>query len=188
MPDHYAEYPSHRELRAYFNDYADHFGVRSRITFNTTVEQVTAMEDDNWEVVLSSGAKEIFDYLVVCNGHHWNPRKPSYPGEFTGRIIHSHDFKNNRGYEGKKVLVIGGGNSACDIAVETSRVAASVDISMRRGYYFIPKFIMGKPVDTLNSGMNWLPAWIRTLGFKLLLKLTVGNYKDMVFKSRTINC
>ncbi|MEQ9424805.1 MAG: NAD(P)-binding domain-containing protein [Cyclobacteriaceae bacterium] len=178
MPDSYAEYPSHEELRQYFNDYTDHFNLRGIIRFNTEVIQAELQGTDQWKLDISDGTTEVFDHLIVCNGHHWNPRFPKYPGKFTGEYIHSHDFKNNKPFEGKRVLVIGGGNSACDIAVETCRVADHVSISMRRGYYFVPKFIMGKPVDTLNGGMEWLPKAVKNLGFKILLKLSVGGYQD----------
>jgi len=178
MPDYYAEYPSHQELKQYFNNYTDHFDIRKYIRFNAEVSKAALNDDNQWQITLKDGSSEVFDCLLVCNGHHCNPRFPHYPGEFTGEMIHSHDYKSNRPFAGKRVLVIGGGNSGCDIAVETSRVAEHVSISMRRGYYFIPKFIMGRPVDTLNSGVKWLPGWMRNLGFRILLKLSVGNYAD----------
>jgi len=178
MPDHYADYPSHWELYEYFNNYAEEFGVTNRIQFNTAVVSATLGEDQVWTVTIEDGSSERFENLLVCNGHHWNPRMPEYPGRFDGVFVHSHAFKNNQGYEGKKVLVIGGGNSACDIAVETGRVSEQTFISMRRGYYFIPKFLMGKPVDQLNNGVRFLPAWLRKIVFKLLLKITVGDYRN----------
>ena len=178
MPDSYADYPSHKELYEYFNNYAAHFNITDYIQFNTAVESAILNNDNIWEVKLSNDTTELFENLLVCNGHHWNPRMPDYPGKFSGTFIHSHDFKNNKGYDDKKILVIGGGNSACDIAVETGRVSEKTFISMRRGYYFIPKFLLGKPVDQLNDGAGFIPKFIRNIIFKLLLKLTIGNYKN----------
>lgn len=178
MPDSYAEYPSHSELREYFNAYADNFGIRNYIQFNTEVVNAALTDNNTWEIELSDGSTDHFEHLIVCNGHHWDPRMPKYPGEFSGHMIHSHDFKNNRDYKDMRVLVIGGGNSACDIAVETSRVSSKTCISMRRGYYFIPKFLLGKAVDQLNSGVGFIPKIVRNWIFKLLLKLTVGDHTN----------
>jgi Flavin-binding monooxygenase-like len=178
MPESYADYPSHGELYEYFNNYAKQFKVIDYIQFKTSVESAKLDDDNIWNLKLNDGTIEQFENLIVCNGHHWNPRLPEYPGEFAGEFIHSHDFKNNRPFKDKRVLVIGGGNSACDIAVETCRVSANTLISMRRGYYFIPKFLLGKPVDQLNDGVGFIPKFMRNDIFKLLLKLTVGNHKN----------
>ena len=89
---------------------------------------------------------------MVCNGHHHIPRYPDYPGKFTGEYLHSHDYKSASPFKDKDVLVIGGGNSACDVAVETSRVSKSTSISWRRGYHLIPKFLFGfGPITNFNS-------------------------------------
>jgi hypothetical protein len=178
MPESYADYPSHGELYEYFNNYAKQFKVTDYIQFNRSVVSAELDADNIWNLKLSDGSVELFENLIVCNGHHWNPRLPEYSGKFEGEFIHSHDFKNNRPFKDKKVLVIGGGNSACDIAVETCRVSAKTLISMRRGYYFIPKFLLGRPVDQLNDGVGFIPKFVKNGIFKLLLKLTVGNHKN----------
>jgi cation diffusion facilitator CzcD-associated flavoprotein CzcO len=176
MPDHFPDYPSHEQLRQYFNDYAEHFGVKEKIKFETLVTQIKPLADGKWKVMTNEEDGEyIFDFVLVCNGHHWNPRMPEYPGTFTGELIHSHDFKNNKGFENKRVLVIGGGNSACDIAVETGRVSNKTSISMRRGYYFIPKFILGKPSDTFGQGLDWIPIKLRSMFTRFLLWISVGD-------------
>ncbi|MFY0652378.1 MAG: NAD(P)-binding domain-containing protein [Cyclobacteriaceae bacterium] len=178
MPDDFPDYPSHQQLYNYFNGYAEHFELHKYIQFNTAIEKAELNAEGNWEIRLSDGSVEQFDNLLVCNGHHSVPRMPQYPGEFSGEYIHSHDYKNNRKFIGKKVLVIGGGNSACDIAVETCRVSDITYISMRRGYYFVPKFLLGKPVDQMNDGVGFVPKPIRNLIFKLLLKISVGDYSN----------
>jgi hypothetical protein len=178
MPDDYPDYPSHKQLLAYFQGYAAHFGVTDLIRFNTGVKKAEKQADETWKITLGDGTVEIFDYLLVANGHHWNPRLPSYPGEFTGTFLHSHDFKNAEPFKDQRVLVIGGGNSACDIAVETSRVSAFTAISMRRGYYIAPKFMMGKPIDVLNARFVHLPDFIRVPLLRFSLWLNLGDYAD----------
>ena len=148
MPEDYPDYPSHKQILTYFQSYADHFGLQKYIQFNTAVEKVEKIENEKWKVKLSSGEEKKFDFLMVANGHHSVPRMPEFSGNFKGQILHSHQYKNNENYIGKRVLVIGAGNSGCDCAVEISRVADYVAISMRRPYYIIPKFLMGKPTDT----------------------------------------
>ncbi|MFM7223049.1 MAG: flavin-containing monooxygenase, partial [Bacteroidota bacterium] len=159
MPSSYPDYPSHRHLAQYFQSYARTFNLYPHIQFNTRVKQCERLNDGRWKVVTECNEKEhqeIVDALAVCNGHHWQPRMPSYPGTFNGEFIHSHEVKRFARFANKRVLVIGGGNSACDVAVESSRVATSVDLSWRRGYWVAPKFMMGKPAEVFSTKIHWL--------------------------------
>ncbi len=163
MPADYPDYPSHSQLATYFQAYARHFNLYSFIQFNTLVKHCEQTVDQKWLVTTvqnNTESQEIFDALAICNGHHWLPRMPQYKGSFTGEFIHSHEVKKFSHFKDKRVLVIGGGNSACDVAVESSRVASSVDISWRRGYWIAPKFIMGKPADVFSTKIHWLPRKI----------------------------
>ena len=180
MPDHYPDYPSHSQVLEYFQSYASHFKIHDYIKFGTEVSNARLMDNDSWEITLGNGTTEIFDFLLVANGHHSKPRFPDFPGNFSGDIIHSHEYKNNRNaiFEGKRVLIIGAGNSGCDCAVEISRVAERVDISMRRGYYIVPKFFMGKPADTFNEGLLKLPRFLAGFLRKSTLRLMIGRYKS----------
>jgi hypothetical protein len=182
MPADYPDYPSHRQLAAYFQAYAKHFGLLPYIRFSTLVEKCTRRSGGGWEVVSSTNGQqrtEAFDQLVVANGHHWQPRMPNYPGTLSGRLMHSHDFKRAAPFAGRRVLVIGGGNSACDVAVETSRVAARVDLSWRRGYRIVPKFVFGVPSDQLHNQtleeMPWLPKRLRMWVNERILKFVNGD-------------
>lgn len=182
MPDHYPDYPSHRQLLHYFQSYAKHFQLEKYIQFNTSVKSVIKIGDERWEVELASGEKRQFDYLFIANGHHSVPRMPEFEGTFSGEIIHAHSYKNNKGFEDKKILVVGVGNSGCDCAVETSRVADFVAISARSPQYIIPKFMFGKPSDTFNDGLQWLPEFIKAPLRKLSLKLYIGSYEKYGLK------
>lgn len=181
MPEDYPEYPNHRQLQAYFERYARHFGVMEQIRFHTRVDQVTRAEDGQWVVQYSApegGVHEArFSHLMVANGHHWNPKYPEYPGQFDGTFMHSHDFKGvDDSWRGRKVLVIGAGNSACDVAVESARLAEKVAISMRSPQWFLPKFMFGLPSDILGARTPWLPARLRQGLFTALLRLLQGDY------------
>lgn len=190
MPDDYPDYPSHRQLAAYFQAYAAKFKVTDHVRFETTVtrcepETPSASGKRGWNVTsvaAGDGAHaertERFDALVVANGHHFEPRIPHYPGTFAGKLIHSHDYKRAEPFRGQRVLVLGGGNSACDVAVETARVAARVDISWRRGYRIIPKFVFGVPTDHIHNwladNLGFMPRKLRIGAIERLLDLYVG--------------
>jgi hypothetical protein len=177
MPADYPDYPSHRQVLSYFKAYTDAFGLRPFIRFGQKVERATRQPGGGWSV--RTDKEEFFaDYLVVSNGHHHVPRHPELPGTFTGEYLHAHQFKNNRGFEGKRVLVIGAGNSGCDCAVECSRVADRVDISIRRGHYIVPKFMMGKPTDLFNAGTLWVPSFILNPLRRLALYMQIGSYES----------
>jgi len=149
------------------------------LRLRTGVRTARPRAGGGWTVELEDGAVEQLDALVVASGHHTVPRWPSYPGRFEGELLHSHAYKSAAPFAGKRVLVIGGGNSACDIAVETSRVSARTEISMRRGYWFIPKFILGAPPDVVNDRlMRKLPRFIREPAVQLTLRLIQGRNSD----------
>ncbi len=173
-----SDYPSHDELRRYFQAYAKHFNLYPYIQFGTMVIHCEQLDSSAWEITSEKdGVRKVeqFTHLVVCNGHHWKPRFPEYPGKFTGEFIHSHNFKKAAPFTGKRVLVIGGGNSACDVAVETSRVSQKTAISWRRGYRIVPKFFFGKPSDVVAEQTKWMPIKLRTFFNQILLKIMLGN-------------
>ncbi|AKH38341.1 MULTISPECIES: flavin-containing monooxygenase [Nitrosomonas] len=178
MPDDYPDYPSHQQILAYFQAYTKHFQLEKYIRFNTAVLHVEKIEKEGWRLFLSDGTWTDFDYLLIANGHHSAPRHPAWKNDFTGEYQHSHDYKSNQGFEGKQVLVVGAGNSGCDCAVETSRVAARVDISLRSPQYIIPKFVMGQPTDAFAASLQWLPQNIRDKLQKISLRLQIGRYRD----------
>lgn len=185
MPPGYPDYPSHALILRYFNIYADHFGVRKFIQFNTSVEQVTRTADNRWHVVYrdDSGRHEaMFEHLLVANGHHWDPSMPDYSGQFNGDILHSHQFKKADVFKNKRVLVVGGGNSACDVAVEIARVSKKTCISIRRGQHIFPKFILGKATDIAFSKINWMPKWCKQLFVGGMIRLLQGRYSKYDLK------
>jgi hypothetical protein len=162
-PVDYPDYPSHWQLASYFQSYAKHFGLYDYIQFETEVTHAALDTQGKWIVKTKSKdieKTELFDYLVVANGHHWLPRIPNYEGSFTGKFIHSHAVKRFSDYREERVLVVGGGNSACDVAVETSRFSKKTDLSWRKGYWIVPKFLYGEPTDVVSSRIHFLPKWL----------------------------
>ena len=175
------DYPSHDQLRRYFQAYATKFNLYPHIQFNTLVQSCDLDKSAHWLIKTIQDGKETtetFSHLVVCNGHHWKPRLPNYPGNFTGKFMHSHEFKQAKPFEDQRILVIGGGNSACDVAVETSRVSRKTSISWRRGYRIVPKFLFGKPSDVVASRFAFLPTGLKFFLSELSVKIFSGSNKN----------
>jgi thioredoxin reductase len=186
MPDDLPDYPDHFQIAKYFDDFVERFGLAERIKFKTEVESVEPV-DGEWEVTVRGpdGGQETHRYraVLVANGHHWNPRwpEPPFPGseEFTGEQIHVHDYREADILVGKRVLILGIGNSAVDIAVESSRIADKTFLAMRRGAYVLPKFLGGKPIDETQPGWaTYLPLSVRRLFMGRMLSMAVGDVTD----------
>ncbi len=176
MPDDYPDFPSAQKMRDYLNSFADHFDLRENIELNRKVSYVRPVEDNLWEVTFNNDEQRIYKGVIVCNGHHWCKRFPQFQGEFNGEIIHSKDYKNSEQLRGKRVLVIGAGNSACDVAAEAARVGAKSVLSMRESVWFIPKTFAGVPVSDLIKW--WVPEWLQRFTAYLIILLTFGSYEN----------
>jgi hypothetical protein len=179
MREDVADYPSHKEMCSYFKDYAKHFGLYDHFTFNTKVLR-TVPVGDQWEVILDNGETKIYKGLIIANGTLSHPNIPEFKGKFEGEIFHSHQYKTSDVFAGKQVLIIGAGNSGCDIAIDAIHRAKKVSMSMRRGYHFVPKYVFGKPADTLG-GLFKLPPALKQKVDKRLLKLFTGDPQRVGF-------
>ncbi|MBM7059232.1 NAD(P)-binding domain-containing protein [Pseudomonas sp. UL073] len=171
-----APYPHHSEMRRYFRDYAKQFGLYEHYQFNTRVVSVERLEQ-GWKLTSERAGEQRewhFDGVLIANGTLHTPNLPRLPGEFGGELLHSSEYCSPAVFEGKRVLVVGCGNSACDIAVDAVHRAASVDLSVRRGYYFLPKFILGKPTDTFGGAIK-LPRPLKQKLDGLLVRALVGK-------------
>ena len=200
MPEDLPDYPSHWQIAQYFDDYVDHFGFRDKITFRTEVVKVmpSAASGSRSTVpgrydVTVRGRNEHgepaepevrrYEHVIVANGHHWDPRwpEPSFPGseDFPGLQIHAHYYRTPDVLEGKRVLVLGIGNSATDIAVESARVAEKTYLAMRRGAHIVPKYVFGVPTDHLtDSPLARGPLLLQQLSMAAMLRLTQGKVTD----------
>lgn len=178
MPDHYPDYANHRQIFQYFNDYVDHFGFRDRITFNTKVVKVEKLGNRHFKVTTDKYGEREYTDVVVANGHHWSPKYPNFPGHFSGETLHTHYYKTFESFIGKRVLIVGMGNSAVDIACELSTVAKKVTVSTRSGAYILPKYMFGIPTDHLTKPpLAYMPTWFQRLALRISLNLSVGNQK-----------
>ncbi|MBD7978307.1 flavin-containing monooxygenase [Serpens gallinarum] len=179
MGDAVAPYPHHTEMRQYFRDYAEHFQLRPHYEFNTQVVELSP-DGDGWTVVSERAGQRQqrrFDGVLIANGTLHTPNVPVLPGLFDGELMHSAQYRNPEIFKGKRVLLVGCGNSGADIAVDAVHHAASVDISLRRGYYFLPKFINGRPIDTLG-GKRPLPRPLKQRIDAAMIRMIIGKPSD----------
>ncbi|MHC4879747.1 MAG: flavin-containing monooxygenase [Planctomycetota bacterium] len=166
MPEDYPPYPGHRLVLKYIRAYADHFSLRSSIQFSTGVSSVKPDGAGGWLVALDDGSPaRRYAGVVVANGHFQEPSIPEIPGEFSGRLLPAREYRNADTVRGKRVVVVGCGNSGSDIAVEAGRHAECAFLSVREGRYLMPKFMFGRPADEVG---DWvfrfrLPRWLRAL-------------------------
>ncbi|NWV16331.1 FMO5 monooxygenase, partial [Origma solitaria] len=159
IPEDFPNYMHNSKIMEYFRMYAQHFDLLRHIRFRTSVCRVSKRPDfarsGQWEVVTESQGKQeaaIFDAVLVCSGHHTDAHLPlsSFPGleKFWGWYLHSRDYKDPQFFLGKRVVVVGIGNSGIDIAVELSHVAKQVFLSTKRGSWVLFRVAdSGYPAD-----------------------------------------
>jgi cation diffusion facilitator CzcD-associated flavoprotein CzcO len=183
MDERYPDFPHHTEIHRFLGEYADRFGLRERIRFGVRVEQAAPGHGGGWEIRTADGETHEFDSLLVCNGHHWDPSYPAFPGHFDGETLHSHHYidpSDPLELRGKRVVVVGIGNSGVDIVSELSRkgIAERVFLSTRSGAWVLPKYVFGRPVDQVVRTIPWLPlAMQRRLG-RVLQRVVSGRMED----------
>jgi cation diffusion facilitator CzcD-associated flavoprotein CzcO len=187
MPEEWPEYVGHRQAHEYLKSYARNFGLYDHIRFGAAVERIDPIEPEQrgraakgWTVRLADGQQRRYRGVIVANGHNWDPRLPDYvadmPGKFAGRWLHSSQYKTADVLRGQRVLVVGGGNSGCDLACEAATHAELALLSTRRAYHVLPKFFRGKPIDQCHEFLLWLrmPLWARRAASTVASHITLG--------------
>jgi len=167
------DFPSSAQVAAYLGAYARHFGVTDHVQLGRDVTDIQQTRSGGWSVSIDAEEQRYYDVLLLAIGHHSTPKLPDNAGRgFGGEILHSHDVRDAVPFAGRNVLVVGFGNSAADIACMASSTAARTYISTRRGAHVVPKYLFGRPFDTLPA-----PLWPRALRwgwYGLATRLSVG--------------
>ncbi|WP_037756738.1 flavin-containing monooxygenase [Streptomyces sp. AA0539] len=174
MPAHYPLFPSRDQVRDYLEDFADREGLREHITLDTEITGVRQEPDGSWIVATADGTERRYDAVVVANGHHWDPRLPKAAADFAGRSLHSSEYRNTGDIDGERVLVVGSGNSGCDLAVDAANARLVTDISVRGGHVFQPKTFFGRPRNELPL-VPKLPGWLGERVARALVRVSVGT-------------
>lgn len=178
MPADFPDYPVWWQIRDYIRDFARDWGLYDRITFGTSVERAEPLPGDRWKVRLSDGRTKEYDGLIAAPGVTWHASVPRFAGmeTFRGEIRHSVTFRSGQEFLGKRILVVGAGNSGVDIASDAARHAERAFFSVRRGYRYFPKHIAGLPTDAVVNGILELPRGLSLSGdLNRLIDTLVGD-------------
>jgi hypothetical protein len=174
MPDDWPAYPHHSLVSDYFKSFAKHFDLYSVITFNRDVSTLER-RGNGWLATFGDGAAHDYSNVIVANGHLSDPLMPKIAGKFDGKLMHAKDYKTADIFEGKRVLVVGMGNTGCDIVVDAVHRAKKVLWSVRGGNHFTPKFLAGKPADVGNHKSKFvISKALRSRLHEPILRFLVG--------------
>lgn len=174
MPEHYPDYPSAAQILAYHQAFVDAYDLRRHVRFGCAVKSAQP-NGEHWQVELESGETLQAAGVICANGTNWDPILPQWPGNFDSEIRHAVSYSDPAELRGKRVLIVGAGNSGCDIACDAAQNADAAFISLRRGYHFIPKHVFGMPADEFAARGPKLPMWLAQRIFGAVLKVLVGD-------------
>lgn len=186
MPPHWPDFPSHEQVRGWWESYVDAFGFRDRIRLGVEVTAAHALAPSGWRVETrradATTSEERYDALLACTGNYWCPRLPRIPGAFGGDLFHAQSYRDPETpvpVNGQRVVVVGLGNTGCEIACEIAKAgAAAVFLSARSGTWLMPKLKDGRPaaegvpmmhpLDRVPSVLRILPERLRERLFERL--------------------
>ena len=175
MPASYPLYPSRDQMRDYLLGFAAARDLVRHVTFGTTVDRI-APDGRGWLVETSDAETRRYAGVVVANGHLRVPLQPQLEG-YTGRQLHAATYQSTADIEGTRVLVVGSGNSGCDIAVDCAQQRGlATTVSIRKGHLFQPKTFAGKP-----RGELWimrLPPRLQDYALRTMIRIAVGRPEE----------
>ena len=174
MPRSTGRYPRRADVLRYLEDYAAHFDLTPR--FGCTVERI-ARDGGGWRVTHSAGESRA-DAVVLATGMVDTPRLPDWAGDFTGNLIHSSAYRNAVPYAGRRVLVVGFGNSGGDIALDLAEAGVEVAISVRGPVNILPKELLGVPVTSFGLVSRVLGPALADRLTAPILRRVVGRPAD----------
>lgn len=191
FPDNVQMFPDHWDMHRYLVAYAEHFDLIRHIQFKSRVIDVRparSVDGKRWEVDVEGGQTEVFDGVIVASGHLSKPiHVPLFKENFKGEYIHSHDYREPEPYVGKRICIVGVGNSAVDIASDVCATSPRTVLVARSGVVIAPKVIFGIPTTefTLKLYKWWVPDWLRRRAMSWLTYLMHGDMTKMGFKRLT---
>ena len=189
FPENGPLYPDHHGVRRYLESYAERFDLVKHIRLRSRVTGV-ARSGDGWTVETENGDAAGYDAVVVASGHQGTPVHPAWKDAFTGEYLHSHAYRVPEPFRGKRVLVVGMGNSAVDIASDICVVTTSTTISARSPVLMMPRMLFGVPTSRVLSKLEkpWMPWPVRRGIREALTMIVHGRMEQWGFvtpKTRT---
>lgn len=182
-------FPHHTEIRKYLEDYAVHFGLMSSVRFNRKVVNISPLVAPDggvrWEVTDSAGELARFDSVVVANGHLSTPRMPDFAQNFTGECLHSHHYRDPADFVGRRICIVGAGNSACDIAADVCVTGKRTVMAVRSGVRIVPKMVLGVPITQITTRLvRWhAPTAVTRWVTKAITRIVHGRMSKWGFRA-----
>jgi hypothetical protein len=169
----YPRYPSRTQVINYLESYAERFHLDIR--FRQQVLSARYM-DELWEVQTREHLYQAQN-LVIAAGYNHEPFRPVWPGQesFKGLILHSSEYRNGELFRGKKVLVVGFGNSGGEIALDLWEHGVQVGLSVRGGVNVIPRELFGIPILTISLLQSQMPARLADAVNAFILRFVIGD-------------
>lgn len=181
-------FPDHFDMHRYLVSYADHFGVTPHIRFNSRVTQIRPAfdpkrEPPRWELELEDGAQHTFDAVLVATGHLSKPLHAPELQAFSGTYLHAHDYREPEPFVGKRICVVGVGNSACDIASDVCVTSPRCVLVARSGVIILPKLMFGRAFTDITAQIQrpWIPRAMRRRLTRFLVWLAHGDMTKLGF-------
>lgn len=172
MPADWPTYPGHAKVLSYLRSYADRNDLRPHIRLNSAVKSVEPLTGagpaQRWCVTLDDGTRLPYAGVVLATGHDRRPRMLTLPGVSTVDIMHSNRYRGPEQVAGRRVLVIGAGQSAADILADCATVAERTLHSTRRGFFCMPKYLFGRPTDTMLQARA--PKAMRRMSYRMFFR------------------
>lgn len=185
FPENYPLYVPRKLLTEYFADYCKHFDIKPH--FDQKVSSIKKLDQGSWQVSTETGNILEAKQVIVATGVNRVPNIPSWPGQenFKGEISHSVSYKNPSPYQGKRVLVVGMGNTGAEVALDLSEKGVETFISVRNPISVVPRDLNGRPVQVTSKQLaklplglgDWLGSQIRKLYFGNLSKYGLESSK-----------
>jgi len=173
-------YPSRQQVVDYLEEYQKEFNIDP--VFNTEAKSVKK-DGDQWITETTNGTFRS-KYIVMATGPFGKPKTVNFKGmeTFPGRIIHSYGYKTGKEFKGQKVLVVGFGNSACEIAIDLYEQGAMPFMSVRSAVNVVPRDILGIPILEISQVLSRLPPRIADTINVPLMRLLFGDITKLGLK------
>ncbi|MGC8469049.1 MAG: flavin-containing monooxygenase [Acetobacteraceae bacterium] len=185
-------FPDHYDMHRYLVRYAGHFGVTPRIRFHRRVTAlrpafVPGAAPPRWEVVTEADGAEVFDAAIVATGHLSTPLEVPIFAAFGGEYLHAHYYREPEPFVGKRICVVGVGNSACDIASDVCVTSPRTVLVARSGAVILPKLMFGRAFTDITAKIQrpWIPRAARQRITRFLAWLAHGDLTKLGFRAPT---
>ncbi|SED93966.1 Predicted flavoprotein CzcO associated with the cation diffusion facilitator CzcD [Rhizobiales bacterium GAS188] len=182
-------FPDHRDMHAYFERFVEHYGLRPLIRFSSRVTAIRPNQQQDgararWIVETDAANGGVFDAVIVASGHLSKPLHVERLASFQGEYLHSHDYREPAPFVGKRVCIVGVGNSACDIASDLATVTPRTVIVARSGVRIAPKLLFGMPFTDVTSRLSHplIPQWLGRAVTNALIRVIQGPMERLGFK------